>query len=589
MSHESLDQLRARARAWMADDPDPETRLELEGALGRNDETSLRERFAGRLEFGTAGLRGVLGAGSARMNRAVVIRTAAGLCAYLLAQANDAAQRGVVIGYDGRRMSRRFAEDTAEVCAGMGIRAHLFADVAPTPLLAFAVERLGCCAGVMVTASHNPPEYNGYKVYAANAAQIIPPVDRDISLAIDAVASVASVARPTLAEARALGRVLDVPDSVEGAYLDAVTALERHRVDGSRFCIAYTPLHGVGYRLTKAALALAGFTQVHVVPEQAEPDGAFPTVAFPNPEEPGAMDRVVALARRVHADLVIANDPDADRLSIAVPDAQGGYVQLTGNEVGALFGAYLLVDAPAATDARVVITTVVSSPLLAALAESTGVHYEETLTGFKWIANRAMQLAQANGPRFVFGYEEALGYSVGTVVRDKDGVGAARVFAELAAYYQQKHGRSVLEQLDEVYRRVGVFVSGQHNVTWPGIDGAERIAKVMEAFRAAPPDALVGRAVAIVRDLRTGEQRDLCTGAAAKLSLPPSNVLVYVLDDGSRITLRPSGTEPKIKYYFDVRERVAQGEPVSSARARATERLAALRSAFVALATERAA
>ncbi|MEI8255706.1 MAG: phospho-sugar mutase [Deltaproteobacteria bacterium] len=582
-------ELRRGALAWLEEDPDPVTADALRALLEQDDVAALSDAFGARLEFGTAGLRGVLGPGPNRMNRSVVIRTAAGLCAYLTRTVPDAAQRGLVIGYDGRRNSRRFAEDTAEVCAGFGVTAYLFPTLGPTPLLAFAVTELGCAAGVMVTASHNPPEYNGYKVYGGDGAQIVPPVDRDIAAAIDAVGPLVTVARPILKEARGRGLVRDVPTEVEAKYLDAVYALGQHPGVGADLVIAYTPLHGVGHRLARMALARAGFAHVHAVAEQAEPDEAFSTVAFPNPEEKGAMDLVLALAARTGAELVIANDPDADRLAVATRTSAGGYVQLTGNEVGALLGYYTLVDdprPPSGPGERLVVTTIVSSPLLGALARSVGARYEETLTGFKWISHRAIDVERESGARFVFGYEEALGYTVGTAVRDKDGIGAARVFAELAGYYRDVHGRSVLEQLDEVYRRVGVFVSGQHNVTLKGLDGASRIATIMDGFRASPPARVGDAAVATVTDVLRGERwrPEAREASREKLALPPSNVIAYGLEDGSRITLRPSGTEPKIKYYFDIREPVRDGEPVDAARARAKTRLAALTTAFVALA-----
>jgi phosphomannomutase len=583
MSTESHDPLVSRALAWLKEDPDEHTRAELQALIDRNDRAAIEDRFLARLEFGTAGLRGVLGAGPNRMNRAVVLRTTAGLCKYLLEHVPDAATRGIVIGYDGRKMSREFAEDTASVCAGFGVRAHLFAGVAPTPLVGFGVTHLNAAAGVMVTASHNPPEYNGYKVYWGNGAQIVPPHDVGIAAAIDAIGPLTTVARPILKEARARGLVVDVAAEVEARYLDAVAALQRNPGVARDLVIAYTPLHGVGYDRTKASLSRFGFENVHVVAEQKDPDGNFPTVNFPNPEEKGAMDLVLALADRVSADLVLANDPDADRLAVASRNAEGKWQQLTGNEVGALFAHYLLVDAPRAEETkRVAITTIVSSPLLGELCRTLGVRYDEVLTGFKWIANRALELFASDGAQFIFGYEEALGYTVGTVVRDKDGVGSAAVFAELTAFYKSL-GRSLFEQLDEVYRRTGVFVSGQHNVTIKGLEGASKIRSIMDGFRANPPSAIGSLAIESTTDIQHGT-RTRADGTVEKLALPSSNVIAYALAGGSRVTLRPSGTEPKIKYYFDVREPVREGEPVSAAKARAERTLSELKSAFVALA-----
>ena len=553
-----------RAERWLADDPDPITHDELRALVDRRDEAALADRFGARLEFGTAGLRGVLGAGPNRMNRAVVIRTTAGLCAYLLANVPGAAERGVVVGYDGRHMSRRFALDVAAVLAAAGFTAHAFEDVAPTPLTAYAVKHLGAAAGVMVTASHNPPEYNGYKVYWGNGAQIIPPQDEGIAAAIDAVPSVASVARDEHSP-----RIKPVPAEVTEAYVAAVRALspapERH----TPLTMVYTALHGVGSPL--ATLVLARWGAVHPVPEQAEPDGRFPTVAFPNPEEKGALDLATALAKRVGADVILANDPDADRLAVAVPRGDG-WAQLSGNDVGVLLGHHLLTEGDPSGD-RLVAMSIVSSPLLGVVARKLGVRCEETLTGFKWIANRAMEVERATGARFVFGYEEALGYSVGPLVRDKDGVSAAYVAAGLAAALKTR-GETLASRLEAIHREYGFFASGQRSVTARGADGMAAIAATMRAFREKPLASLGGLPVVATRDYQTGLRTE-AGGASTPIGLPPSNVIAYELEGGSRVMLRPSGTEPKIKFYFDVREEIAPGEGYAEGAARAQRRLQA--------------
>ena len=544
--------------------------------------TDLADRFAGALEFGTAGLRGVLGAGPNRMNRAVVHRTTHGLAHHLLAAIPNAAERGVVVGYDGRRLSRELAEDTACVLAAAGIRAHLFTTVAPTPLTAFAVARLNAAAGVMVTASHNPPEYNGYKVYWENAAQIIPQIDAEIAARIDAAPPAKDVPRMDLLVAHKRGLVRDVDASVTRAYLDAVRALAVHPNEGDRaLSIVYTPMHGVGDELARAAFAEAGFTNVTSVPEQQKPDGAFPTVAFPNPEEKGAMDLAFALARAKKADLVLANDPDADRLAVAVPLASSptGYLQLTGNQVGVLLGHYVLTERGAKKP--LVLASIVSSPLLGLIAKALGARYEETLTGFKWIANRAMQIERAEGVEFVFGYEEALGYTIGDVVRDKDGVSAAVVFAELAAVLRTR-GKSVLDELEAIARTYGLFASGQVNVTRKGASGAAEIAQIMTRLRAASPNRIGAYDVEAIADYES--QTRVAGAKSSALALPKSNVLAFELASGSRIIARPSGTEPKLKFYFDVREAVAPGESIAAAEARAAAAVSALSAAFVGLA-----
>ena len=401
--------LLGRARAWAESDPDASSRAELEALIASADptKTDLADRFAGSLEFGTAGLRGVIGAGPNRMCRAVVLRTTHGLARHLLATTPDAAKKGVVIGFDGRRLSREFAEDTACVLAGAGIEAQLFANEVPTPLLAFAVTHVGCAAGVMITASHNPPEYNGYKAYWGNGAQIIPPIDVGIAKAIETAPAAKDVPRPSLEEAKAKGLVRILGGELADTYLAEAKKLGV-RSDGTRsLSIVYTPLHGVGDELARRALADAAFPNVTSVPEQQKPDGRFPTVEFPNPEEKGAMDLAFALARSQKADLVIANDPDADRLAVALPSAAAstGYVQLTGNQVGALLGHYVLTGGLAHLDRAVgsgggeplVIASLVSSPMLGVIAGKLGAHYEEVLTGFKWIANRALDLRKEKG------------------------------------------------------------------------------------------------------------------------------------------------------------------------------------------------
>jgi phosphomannomutase len=524
------------------------------------------------------------------MNRAVVLRTTYGLAHFLLETVPGGAQKGVVVGYDGRRMSRELAEDTACALAGAGVKAELFADVVPTPLLAFAVTHLGCAAGVMITASHNPPEYNGYKAYWGNGAQIIPPIDVGIAKAIDKAPPAKAIARPSLDEATAKGLVRLLDESVAETYLREVQKLGV-RSDGDRsLTIVYTPMHGVGDKLARRAFADAGFTNVTSVPEQQKPDGRFPTVEFPNPEEKGAMDLAFALARSTNADLVVANDPDADRLAIALPSASSptGYVQLTGNQVGAILGHYLLTGGLANLDRAagkdpLVIASIVSSPMLGVIAAALGAHYEEVLTGFKWIANRALELKKEKGFRFVFGFEEALGYTVGELVRDKDGISAAVLFAELTAVLRAQ-GTTVLAHLEGLYRRYGLFVSSQVNLTRRGAEGIKELRAIMAKLRKSPPWKIADHDVVSVRDY-LGQVVTAKDGTSKPLSLPKSDVLAFELASGSRIVARPSGTEPKAKFYFDVREPIAAGEPIAAANTRAEATMKKLADAFVAIAT----
>jgi phosphomannomutase len=529
-----------RARAWAAEDPDATTRAELEALIEQGETPELADRFDGRLEFGTAGLRGELGAGSNRMNRVVVIRAAAGLAAYLRHQ-GAGADSAVVIGYDARHNSDVFARDTAEVMAGAGLRAFVMPRPLPTPLLAFAIRELGCVAGVMVTASHNPPRDNGYKVYLGDGSQIVPPADAEIAARIDAVGALADVPRGTG------WTVLD--DSIVDAYLDTVAGLAG---DGPRdLRTVYTPLHGVGGTSAVQVLETAGFEAPYVVAQQEEPDPDFPTVAFPNPEEPGAMDLAMALARQKGVDLVIANDPDADRCAAAVPDAHG-WRMLRGDEVGALLAHHLLTGGHTGTYA----CSIVSSSLLGKLAAAAGQPFAETLTGFKWIS-------KVEG--LVFGYEEALGYCVDPEhVKDKDGVSALLLLCELAAA-EKARGRTLVDVLDDLARAHGLHATDQLSVR---VTDLAEIGTAMARLRATPPTALGGLEVESVDDLAAGDG-----------GLPPTEGLRYRLASGARVIVRPSGTEPKLKCYLEV---VVPVDPdlddgVDAARISAASRLDALR------------
>jgi phosphomannomutase len=573
------DDLTARARAWLDDDPDQADRAELEALLAANDHEEVRDRFRASLEFGTAGLRGLIGAGPNRMNLAVVLRATAGFVAYLRAKVPDVATRGIAIGFDGRRRSREFAAAAAEVVTAAGIKAMTFEDVVPTPLLGFACRDLRAAGGIMVTASHNPPLYNGYKVFWENAAQIVPPHDGGIAAEIDRVASVRTIPRLPAAEARARSLLVALGDEIAERYLAGVEALLVERPQPRALGIAYTALHGVGNRLAMRAFARAGFSNVHSVKEQAEPDGNFPTVAFPNPEEKGAMDLVLALARDTHAELVIANDPDADRLAVAARNRSGDIVVLNGNEIGCLLAHHLLEHGDR-SKRRAVLNTVVSSPMLGAIAEQHGARHVQTLTGFKWIANKSLELA-AEGHEVVLGYEEALGYSVKGLVRDKDGVSAAAVMAELAALLADR-GKTVPEELEAMARRYGLFASKQISLVLPGEEGARGIAAMMERLRKAPPSSVGSLRVIATTDFAT--QTRTAGGRTEAIDLPPSDVLLYELDGGHRVMARPSGTEPKIKFYVDVRIAIAADEPLETANARGKKLCDELGDAFVAYA-----
>jgi phosphomannomutase len=437
----------------------------------------------------------------------------------------------------------------------------------------------------MVTASHNPPEYNGYKVYWNNGAQIVPPIDEDIARRIAAAPAAKDIPLGDIEHEKRTGLFSIIGTEMDEAYLEGLAKLTRKGGDRD-FTIVYTALHGTGHKLCTEALKRAGFDKVFSVPEQKDPDGAFPTVAFPNPEEKGAMDLSFALAREKKAELVLANDPDSDRLAVAVPDAASptGYLQLTGNAVGILLGHHILTrDANGAgTGAakRVALASIVSSPMFGVVVKKLGVRFEETLTGFKWIEHRAMEVERESGEQMAFGFEEALGYSIGTLVRDKDGISAAVVFAELVAQLRGQK-KTLRDRVEELFREHGLYVSGQVNVVRKGPTGPQEIGAIMKKLRGAPPKELGGLAVVATTDYQARERIDAKTGKKTSLALPVSNVLGYELEGGSRVIARPSGTEPKAKFYFDVREDVAKTEKLSDAEARANAKLAKVRDDFV--------
>lgn len=548
----------ALAEAWIAQDPDPETREELAGIVDatRSGDAAasadLADRFDTRLAFGTAGLRGAIAAGPNRMNRVLVSQAAAGLAAYLLEHAAAGETPSVVIGYDGRKNSAVFARDSAEIMAGAGVRAVLLPRLLPTPVTAFAVRHLGTSAGVMVTASHNPPNDNGYKVYLggeSGGSQIVSPADAEIAAHILRVAETATV--PSLPR----GAYETADESVVDAYV-AATAQLAGGAPVAQPRVVYTAMHGVGWETTAKVLAAAGFDVPALVEAQIAPDAAFPTVAFPNPEEPGAMDLSFARAREVDAELVVANDPDADRLAIAIPDATSpdGYRRLTGNEVGLLLGWQEAERAVAAAHGDdgpegTLACSIVSSPGLEAVAKHHGLEFRATLTGFKWISR---------APMLVFGFEEALGYLVNPgTVRDKDGISAALAFLSLAARLKGE-GRTVADHLDDFVGRFGCFASAQVSIR---VTELSQIGTVMARLRANPPAEVGGIRVERIEDLAEGGE------------LPPSDVLRIVLEGGGRVMVRPSGTEPKLKVYIDA---VSDVGTVEERRAAASAAVAAL-------------
>ena len=546
-----------RAVAWLAQDPDDTTHHELDElinhAMDGNPaaQADIIDRFDSRLAFGTAGLRGELGAGSARMNRVLVAQAAAGFAAYLL-EKNPGRTPTVVIGYDGRRNSDVFAKDSAEIFAGAGLKAVLLPRLLPTPVLAFAVRHLNADAGVMVTASHNPPNDNGYKVYLGGAdqgAQIVAPADAEIAAHIQRVADTMSVPDLERSDAYEIGA-----ESIVDAYVAAAAAVAPAPAAAANMRWVYTAMHGVGWETVERVLAAAGYPLPETVTAQLQPDGAFPTVAFPNPEEPGAMDLSYETATATNADFIIANDPDADRLAVAIP-VDGGWRRLTGNEVGLLLG-WRAARAAQGTAGASLACSLVSSPGLGAIAEHFGLDFHETLTGFKWISR---------APGMVFGFEEALGYLVNPeTVRDKDGISAAVAMLGLATDARES-GTTLAGLLEESAATFGHFASGQVSIR---VDDVAIIGRIMAALRATPPTSIGDDAIVSADDL-----------LAVPAGEPAGDVLRYRLASGSRVIVRPSGTEPKLKAYLD-----AKADSAEASAARIASMDAALRELLAQLA-----
>ena len=550
MSHNLAD-LIAAASAWADQDPDLETRAELEELIDKRDVAALSSRFDGRLEFGTAGLRGELGAGSNRMNRVLVAQAAAGIAKFLLTQPefnSDVEPPSVVIGFDGRINSAVFARDSAQILAGAGIRAYLFDGVVPTPVLAFAGKHLNTSAAIMVTASHNPPRDNGYKVYLGGSnggSQIISPTDQIIA------GHIAEVAKTkTFNEINKSDKFEMVGDELRQAYVAETASLTGEVIEGDKVRVAYTAMHGVGWSIVDALFASVGLAKPETVTAQLLPDGNFPTVAFPNPEEPGAMDLALAVGRERHADLILANDPDADRLALAIKDSSSptGFRQLTGDEVGLLLGDEMARRAVADRRKGNLACSIVSSSALSKVAEHYGFGFRETLTGFKWISKV---------PDLIFGFEEALGYCVDAEhTPDKDGISAALIIADLANRLASQ-GKTIADRLDDLGALFGHYATGQISIR---VTDLSVIANLMKKLREETPSVIDGTQAAF---------RDLALGGNG---LAPTDGVRFDLADGRRVIVRPSGTEPKLKCYL---------QAIGSNQGEAKEKLAALRAAML--------
>lgn len=536
---------RNRYEAWLADPAiDEATKEELRTIAG--DEREVTDRFYRELEFGTGGLRGVMGAGSNRMNAYTVGKATQGLANWLKSRSD---QPSIVIAHDSRNRSDEFALTAAEVLAGSGVKTYLWPSLRPTPQLSFAVRTLGCGAGIVITASHNPPEYNGYKVYGADGCQLVPAEAEQVIGQIQQVEGFAEVKRMPRAEAEQAGLIVWLGDREDQAFADAVTA-QSLRPEllksgaGDALSIVYTPLHGTGNVPVRQVLAQAGFGHVFVVPEQEQPDGSFPTVKSPNPEERDAFALAIELGKRHEADLIIGTDPDADRMGAVVKNDKGEYIVLTGNQSGALMVHYLLSslkEAGRLPADGVVVKTIVTSEMGADIARSYGADVVNTLTGFKYIGEKMTQYERSGEAAFLFGYEESYGYLTGTYARDKDAVVASLLIAEAAAYYKSL-GKTLYDVLLELYEQFGYYLEHLESRTLKGLDGVQQIQGIMADWRSNPPAEVAGVKVERVLDYLPGLD-----------GLPPENVLKFMLADGSWFCLRPSGTEPKIKVYFAVR------------------------------------
>lgn len=546
-----------RYREWLENDYfDADTKAELT-AIKEND-NEIKERFYKDLEFGTAGLRGVIGAGTNRMNIYTVRKATQGLANYI--QKNGAQSRGVAIAYDSRRMSPEFADESALCLAANGIKAYVFESLRPTPELSFAVRKLNCIAGINITASHNPPEYNGYKVYWEDGAQITPPHDTGIMAEVEAVTDYATVKTMSLEAAKEAGLYEVIGEAVDDAYMEELKKQVIHQdaIDqmNKDLKIVYSPLHGTGNIPVRRILKELGFENVYVVKEQELPDGNFPTVSYPNPEAKEAFELGLKLAKDVDADLVLATDPDADRLGVYVKDTKSGeYKVLTGNMSGCLLADYEISQTKAVKGLPkdgCLIKSIVTSNMAKAIAESYGVKLIDVLTGFKFIGQQILEFEKTGIGTYLFGFEESYGCLIGTYARDKDAIVATMALCEAAAYYKTL-GKTLWDAMIDMYEKYGYYKDDIQSITLKGIEGLEKIQNILETLRKEPPAEIGGYGVQRARDYKAGTIKDLQTGETSDTGLPASNVLYYELENDAWVCVRPSGTEPKVKFYYGIK------------------------------------
>ena len=560
-------------RFWLASDAfDEETKKELQAIDG--DDKEIKERFYKDLEFGTGGLRGIIGAGTNRMNKYTVGKATQGLANYILKNNPDGAKMGVAIAYDSRNMSPEFAERSALVLNANGIKAYVFDELRPTPELSYAVRALGCTAGIVVTASHNPPEYNGYKVYWADGAQVVYPKDKGIIGEVNAISDFSLIKTMDRKEAEEKGLFNVIGKEIDDGFIKAIKAQAVRPEEIKKaedMVIVYTPLHGTGNKPVRRVLSEVGFKNVYVVPEQEKPDKNFSTVGYPNPEDPKAFTLAIELAKEKNAEIIVGTDPDADRIGVVIRDEKGNYDILTGNMTGALLTEYVLngrKEKGLLPENAAVIKTIVTTEMVRAIAESYNAELIEVLTGFKFIGEKIKQFEEDNSHTFVFGFEESYGCLSGTYARDKDAVGAAMLVCEMAAYYKNR-GMTLHDALEELYKKYGFYKEGVKSVTLKGIDGAEKIGKIMAYLRENTPEGFGGNKVLTVKDYKSGVFTDVATGNKSESPLPASDVLYYNLEDRAWLCVRPSGTEPKIKFYMGVK---AESSDAALAKVEAMEK-----------------
>lgn len=566
---------------WARPPFDEDTIEEVKGLVERNEDEELEDRFRRTLEFGTGGLRGILGAGTNRMNVYTVGMATQGLANYILKAGGK--ERGVVVARDSRRFSDAFARETASILAANGITVFLFDDITPTPLASYAIRHLRSISGVVVTASHNPPEYNGYKVYWEDGGQIIPPHDGLIIKEVNRIDSIDKIRKLDFEEGRTSGLIKILGDEIVEAYIGELEGKALRPIGPSEITIAYTPLHGTGYKIIPRVLKHFGFTKVIPQEEQSKPDGRFPTVKYPNPEYRETMKLVTELARAHNADIIMASDPDADRMGIGFKASDGGYVLINGNQIGSMLEYYLLSrsrENGTLKDNAAVVKSIVTTDLQREIADDFHCKMYNVLTGFKWIASKMKEFEERKDATFMFGGEESYGYLPVDFVRDKDSVSSCYFFAEMADWLNGK-GMGLRDFLDEIYLRYGLYQEDLHSLTLTGAEGSKKIDEIMDRFRNSPPREFRGIKVVGILDIENLLTKNLVAGTEEKITyLPSSNVLQFILSDGSKITMRPSGTEPKIKFYFSVKEKV-EGNTLPDRKASIRKKLDSLKKDFL--------